>query len=258
MPSGLLMKTDNRTLGHMFVLCEIVKGAGAERLQLSMDEHRSSIASFIRAFREQIGAGSAHGFLVRYARECPIDERDRIYRETRRQMRAFARTRGLDGMKEQIGLETIRIGMAAGVPGGWLRHPVPTRQEPGKEVRWITKKLDIDMEDIARLNLDASLARVDNVFQLTRRFTSALERSIDTASGRWQQSWYGNAPCNPDMVQKYLDILRVMNNFIHTAADGCTPAMRLGFADRPLDHTDVLWPVEEVPGPRKPAGRGAR
>ena len=39
--------------------------------------------------------------------------------------------------------------------------------------------------------------------------------------------------------------------FIHTGADERTPAMRLGFADRALDHADVLWPGEKIPAPRK-------
>ncbi len=133
---------------------------------------------------------------------------------------------------------------------------MPTKQEPDKEVRWITENRDMDLDDMAGLYLGASLAQVDNVFQLTRRFTSALERPIDTASGRWQQVWYGYAPYNPDMVQKYLDIFRVVNNFIHTGADECTPAMRLGFADRPLDYADVLWPGEKIPTPRKVRRKG--
>ena len=68
-----------------------------------------------------------------------------------------------------------------------------------------------------------------------------------TASGRWQKVWYGYTAYNPDMVQNYLDIFWVVKNFIHPGADKCTPAMRLGFADRPLDYADVLWPGEKIP-----------
>ncbi len=257
--SGMLVKTGYRTLGHMFVLREILKGAGVERLQLSMDQHLSTIASFMCAFREQVSEGRAHGFLVRYAKDCPIDERNRIYRETERQMQAFAQARGLEGMTdEELGFEMILASLRAdGLPeSGWLRHPVPTAQEPGKEVRWITENPDMELDFRARLYLAASVAQVDNVFQLTRRFLSALERPIDTASGRWQQVWYGYAPYKPDNVQKYLDILRAVNNFIHTGVDGATPAMRLGFADRPLDYADLLWPGEKIPTPKKVRRKG--
>jgi len=133
---------------------------------------------------------------------------------------------------------------------------VPTAQEPGREVRWITENAEMDLDDKARLYLAASVAQVDNVFQLTRRFLSALERPIDTASGRWQQVWYGYAPYNPDMVRKYLDVFRAVNNFIHTGVDGATPAMRLGFASKPLDYADLLWPGEKIPVPKRTRRKG--
>ncbi len=257
--SGMLVKTGYRTLGHMFVLREILKGAGVERLQLCMDQHLSTISSFMCAFREQIAEGAAHGFLVRYDKDCPIDERDRLYEEAMRRMRAFARARSLEGMdREELGFEMVRISLdAGGLPEhGWLRHPVPTKQEPNKEVRWITERPDMEVEDKVRLYLGASLGRVDNVFQLTRRFLSALERPFYTPSGGWNQVWYGYAPYNPDMVKKYLDIFRVVNNFMHTGTDGATPAMRLGFADHPLDYADVLWPGEKIPVPKRRRRKG--
>ena len=111
---------------------------------------------------------------------------------------------------------------------------------------------------LARLYLGASLGRVDNVFELTRPFLSPLERPFYTpTSGGWNQVWYGYAPYNPDMVRKYLDILRVVNNFIHTGkTDRATPAMRLGFADRPLTYADMLWPVEKIPVPKRTRRKG--
>ncbi len=191
------------------------------------------VSRFMCAFREPIAEGSAHGFLVRYDKDCPIDERKQLYKESKRQMRAFARARNLEGMnREELGFEMIRTALRAeGLPEhGWLRHPLPTRQEPNKEVRWITEHPDTDLDDKARLYLGASLGRVDNVFQLTRRFLSPLERPFYTPSGGWNQVWYGYAPYNPDMVKKYLDIFRAVNNFVHTGRkDGATPAMRLGF-----------------------------
>ncbi len=257
--SGMLVKTGYRTLGHMFVLREILKGAGVERLQLCMDQHLSTISSFMCAFQEPIAEGAAHGFLVRYDKDCTVDERERIYRETEKRMRAFARARNLEGMsKQELGFEMIRTALrAGGLPeSGWLRHPVPAAQEPGKEVRWITENPDMEVDDRARLYLAASLAPVDNVFQLTRRFLSALERPFYTPSGGWNQVWYGYAPYNPDMVRKYLDVFRAVNNFIHTGEDGATPAMRLGFTDRPLTYADLLWPGEKIPKTKRSRRKG--
>ena len=98
--SGMLVKTGYRTLGHMFVLREMLKGAGVERLQLSMDEHLSTIAAFLCAFREEVSEERAHGLLVRYDKDCPIDERVRLYKAARRRMRDFARRRGLEGRRQ--------------------------------------------------------------------------------------------------------------------------------------------------------------
>ena len=257
--SGMLVKTGYWTLGHMFVLREILKGAGVERLQLSMDEHLSTISSFMCAFREPITEGSAHGLLVRYDKDCPIDKREQLSKEARKQMRRFARTRGLDGLdREELGFEMIRAALDAdGLPEhGWLRHPLPTQQEPRKAVRWITERPDMDLDDKARLYLGASLGRVDNVFELTRRFLSALERPFYTPSGGWNQVWHGYAPYNPDMVLKYLDVFRAVNNFIHTGEDSATPAMRLGFTDRPLTYADLLWPGEKIPRPKRTRRKG--
>ena len=59
------------------------------------------------------------------------------------------------------------------------------------------------------------------------------------------------------MVRKYLDIFRAVNNFVHTGRkDGATPAMRLGFADRPLSYADILWPGERIPKPRRIRRKG--
>jgi DNA-directed RNA polymerase subunit RPC12/RpoP len=257
--NGMLVKTGYRTLGHMFVLREILKGAGVERLQVSMDEHLSTIASFMCAFREQIAHGAAHGLLVRYDKDCPIDDREGLYKAAWRRMRAFARARDLEDLeREEVGFEMIRAALDAGdLPeDGWLSHPLPTLQEPNKEVRWITGNPDTDLDEQARLYLGASLGRVDNVFELTRRFMSALERPFYTPSGGWNQVWYGYAPYEPDNVRKYLDIFRAVNNFVHTGKDGATPAMRLGFADRPLEYADILWPGERIPRPRRSRRKG--
>ena len=57
--SGMLVKTGYRTLGHMFVLREILKGAGVERFQLSMDQHLSTISSFMSTAEQKCTAAAA-------------------------------------------------------------------------------------------------------------------------------------------------------------------------------------------------------
>ena len=70
--------------------------------------------------------------------------------------------------------------------------------------------------------LDAGLARIDNVFMMTRRLFSALERPIGTSSSH-NTVWHGYAPYNPQMLGKYLTMFRVVSNFVLTGDDGRTP-----------------------------------
>ena len=45
----------------------------------------------------------------------------------------------------------------------------------------------------------------------SRNLFSSLVRTIWTSSG-YNAVWYGNAPYNPRMLEKYLTIFRSMNN----------------------------------------------
>ena len=108
----------------------------------------------------------------------------------------------------------------------------------------------------ADMFLQAGIARVDNVFQMTRRLINAFERPIGTSSG-YNTVWHGYAPYNPAMVQKYLTIFRTVNNFVHVSEeDGKTPAMRLGWMRQPVDLEDILWPGQRVPRPKRARRRG--
>lgn len=73
------------------------------------------------------------------------------------------------------------------------------------------------------------IARVDNVFQMTRRLVNAFERLLGTSSSQ-NSVWHGCQSCNPAMLGKYLTVNRAVANFNRVRADGRTPAMRLGLA----------------------------
>ena len=103
--------------------------------------------------------------------------------------------------------------------------------------------------------LNAGLARVDNVFMMSRRLFSALERPIGTSSG-YSTIWHGYAPYNPQMLEKYLTIFRCVNNFVAVGDDGETPAMRLGFANQPLSYDDILWPGQRIPQRKRRRRKG--
>ena len=119
---------------------------------------------------------------------------------------------------------------------------------------WITPDVSLDEDTVAEMFLRCGIARVDNVFQLTRRLFSALEKPIGTPS-HLNAVWHGYQPYNPTMIQKYLTIFRAVNNFIQIGTDGRTPAMRLGLMDRPMTYAQI---VETERHPPRPARVGRR
>lgn len=82
---------------------------------------------------------------------------------------------------------------------------------------------------------------MDAYFNQVRRRLSLLERGIHTSSNAGRV-WNGYAPYNPTLVQKMLDILRVVHNYIlKSNTDKKTPAMRLGLANSIVTYEDVLY-----------------
>ena len=103
--------------------------------------------------------------------------------------------------------------------------------------------------------LAAGIAQVDNVFMMSRRLFSALERPLGTSSGH-NRVWHGYAPYNARMLEKYLAIFRATHNFVFVGDDGKTPAMRLGYARQPLRFEDILWPGQRIPRPKRSRRKG--
>ena len=136
-------------------------------------------------------------------------------------------------------------------------HPLPTINEPQKAMCWLTPRSDLDDDRKADMFLRSGLARIDNVFQKTRRLFNEVERPIGTSSTH-NKVWHGYAPYNPKMLNKYLTIFRAVNNFVFVGDDGRTPAMRLGFAKQPLDFEDIVWPGQRVSRPKRARRRGRK
>ena len=88
---------------------------------------------------------------------------------------------------------------------------------------WLTPDQNMDEDSMVDLYLRAGMSRVDNVFQMSRRAFNSLERPLGTSSGQ-NTVWHGYQPYNPALVEKYLCIFRVVNNFIVVGTDGKTPA----------------------------------
>ena len=132
---------------------------------------------------------------------------------------------------------------------------MPTAREPGKEVRWITENAPRQCGGGGKAKWSWT-ARPGSISPPRSPKWTMSSSCPGGSSRRWNQVWYGQASYNPDMVRKYLDVFRGVNNFIHTGEDGMTPAMRPGFTNRPLAYADLLWPGEKIPSPRKVRRKG--
>ena len=265
MRNGLQVHMPYTAYAHWLILRRILKGARVSRVQASMDIDSMNRAAFLSAFKDEVGRGDAHAFYVRYDKHRTIDERRAVKEEGNRRRRAFARTLPPEARKDPD--ETLRRMMLAQLPTAapygkwrdlWVEHPAPTLNEPHKAVCWLTPHEAVAEGRKADLHLRAGLARIDNVFQMTRRLFNAFERPVGTSSTH-NCVWHGYSPYNPEMVQKYLTIFRAVNNWAHVSEkDGKTPAMRLGLANKPLEYEDLLWPGQRVPRPKRSRRKGLK
>jgi len=250
--SGMQVHVPYTAYAHFFLVRQILAGAGVRETRHAMDCESLLRAGFLCAFREEVRAGRAHGFYVRNVKYLTVPEREAAKKAARRRLAAFAQALPL-AQRRRAALLLMEANLKRASAFGkwsdrWTAHPLPTMNEPEKAVCWLTPNSALPSRAVARMALEAGLGAVDNVFQLTRRLINALERPIGTSSG-YNTVWHGYAPYNPAMLQRYLDLFRCVHNFCNPGQDGATPAMRLGWADRPLDYDDVLWPGEEPPRP---------
>ena len=256
---GLQVHLPYLAYAHCLLVRRILSGAGADRVQVNMDMDSMLRAAFLCAFAKEVKAGKAHGFYVRYTKYQTIDEREAIHARSRAALRRFRNSLPPED-RHRAALLLMDLNVRRAQAHGpwrdmWAEHPLPNMNEPDKAACWLTPDKDLGAEDRAALFLQSGIASVDNAFQRTRRLFSALERPVGTSSGH-NTVWHGYAPYNPEMVEKYLAIFRVVANFVSVGEDGETPAMRLGFAKQPMDYEDVLWPGQRVPRPKRARRRG--
>ena len=261
---GLQVHMPYTAYAHWFLLHRILDGAGVKQVQANMDIDSMGRAAFLSAFAEEVKRGDAHLFFVNYTKYQTIDERERILKESKKARAVFRQT--LPASVRKDAKEVNRRMMMARIEerqkhgkwdDEWVMHPLPTLNEPHKAMSWLTPDPDLDERRKAELFLRSGLARIDNVFQKTRRLFNALERPVGTSSGH-NKVWHGYAPYNPAMLEKYVTIFRAVNNFVFVGDDGKTPAMRLGFAKQPLDFEDIVWPGQRVPRPKQARRRGKK
>ncbi len=260
--NGMQVHLPYTVYAHWFLLHRLLTGAGVKTVQANMDIDSMSRAAFLCAFAKEVQRGEAHGFFVRYTKFQTVDGCRRIMEESRRHRAVFQDTlpEAVRHDPQAVSRAMMQAQFDDGAVYGqwkdvWYTHPLPAMNEPHKAICSLTPPGGLSDERKADHFLSAGLARIDNVFQITRRLFNAFERPVGTSSGH-NAVWHGYAPYHPAMVQTYLTIFQAVNNFILVGKDGQTPAMRLGIMKKPLQYEDILWPGQRVPRPKRRRRKG--
>lgn len=240
--NGMQVHDEYSLYGHFQFLKALLPQV--EKLRFFLDQDSGMRAACFSAFSDDIKNRRVDAFFIRTKKTQTIDKKLGLINESRRVFKAYKRANpGLTDNEIKVLLMKAEIAKAT-KQGPWLdqwcSHPWPNMSEPSKAMCWLTNMGDYDADHEAHLYLKVSLAAIDNFFQRVRRGLSPLERPIASAS-KDRRMWHGYSPYNPAMVQKLLDIYRVVTNYTEVGKDKMTPAMRLGLAKGVVKPEDIIY-----------------
>ena len=179
MAKGLQVHIPYTSYAHFFIMQKMLKGAGVENIQYSMDCESMFRASFLCAFKDEVKQGKAHAFYVRHQKYLTVNEREYKIKYARGILNAFTRSLPEDKQREAK-LLLMKHNLKNLTEHGkwsekWAVHPLPTMNEPDKMVCSLTPNNNFSLDERAQMYLNAGLGAIDNIFQLTRRHINALE-----------------------------------------------------------------------------------
>jgi hypothetical protein len=123
-----------------------------------------------------------------------------------------------------------------------VEHPVPTKDQPFKKIKYITDLGQYDIEHLAALMNKAPLKATDQFFIQIRARISLLDRSVHTTS-RAGRIWHRYCPLQPHRRSAAADDLAGLLQFLQARPrqEDAGDAPRLGpDADRP-------WSPHQLP-----------
>jgi transposase-like protein len=262
--SGMAVHEVYTMYGHFLLLRRLLPKV--EKFRFYLDQESGIRASFMAAFHDLVKVGRADAFYVRIAKEQVVGKKRKLVANAAKALGAFMAAHphlDLNGAKREMMKASITASVELGTwKDAWCAHPAPTMREPAKAACWLTNRGTYDLDHQANLYLRATLSGIDGFFQRLRRSVNPLERPLRTSSTSYR-TWYGYAPYNPRMVERFIDIYRVMHNFVEIGKDGKTPAMRLGLAAAPIQPEEIIYfenagATIKPPKRRRPASRGRK
>lgn len=241
---GMQVHPEYTLYGHFLYLKHLF--GSVEKVRFFLDQDSGIRGACLSAFCDEIKARKIDAFYVRIKKDLTVNERERALDDSRRTLgKVMSQNNGLT--EDEAKMFMLRTQINDMKPLGkwndqWLLHPFPKMNEPEKMISFLTNLGDYDIDHMARLYLKAGLHSIDNFFQVLRRRVSLFERPIVTPSAKG--SWFAKSPYNPEVVMKMLTIYRVYYNYVKFSkkkySDRKTPAMRLGFTDKPKSFNDII------------------
>ena len=243
---GCQVHSEYTLYGHFRFLYQLFRKV--DKVRFFLDQESGIRAACLSAFATEVLEKRCDAFYVRVNKDLTINEKRKLKADAQKEIEKL---RVSDPVLAEISDHDLRLiiikeRMLELVGIGkwndrWLLYPFPDMSEPMKAICWLTDLHDraYDEDHLARLYSKATLHGIDRFFMQARRRLSLLERPTSSSSSEGRK-WYGYSPYNPAIVGKVLEIFRVFYNYTEVGADKCTPAMRLGLADKQVLLEDVL------------------
>lgn len=251
---GMLVHSSYTLHAHFLRLRTLLDAA--REVGIYMDQDSGMRGACLGAWRERIQAGRTYACYLRYNKHLTVDEkkaRTQGYMPAKFQM-AEGGTQTVVTPQWQALRERMKAAIHQGEPRGpwrdrWVRHPHTSMFEPEKELAMLTPwPENLDEDALADRYLSGSLHAVSRFCMQVRRMLSLFERPI-RGSGVYQENrhlYSGYAPYNPKVATQVLEVFRGYYNYCKPGADGLTPAMRLGLAERVYSLEEVLGATEDT------------
>lgn len=256
--TGMQIHFEYTVHAHFRLLAKLL--VGARKLRFYTDQDDTIRSAILNSFKWPVIEGRVEAFFVRIDKSLDVHSREALVQKSAKVINDTKKALDLPMATDHeivMHLVAVELRRMAKNPAAkhwrdrWLYFPISTMHEPDKAVCHITTRSDYDLDDpdtvwwLAKLYSRASLHAIDRYFMQVRRLISLLERPISTPSNVGKV-WRGYGPYNPRMVQKLLDIFRVVYNYVELdparrRKEEPTPAMKLGLAKGYVRLDDILY-----------------
>ncbi|MGH6999879.1 MAG: hypothetical protein ACREEA_00005, partial [Stellaceae bacterium] len=252
---GMQVHNEYTIFAHFYHLHDMLRHV--EKTRWYVDQDTGIRGALLTAFREEIKQGRCEAFFVQVNRGMTEKNRLGAIHAGRVLVdKMAARPGNADKTEQELRRLVVKKALARLEQLGpwkdpWLKHPVPSKNEPEKWICHLTERLGFCTDDdhLAALYDLASAKGTDQFFMQIRRRFSLLERMLNRAS-QSERVWNIYSPYNPVVIQRMLNIYRVFYNFSKVGKGKKTPAMRLGLASAPVDVVRILNHRPRVSGAR--------